>query len=127
MCRPLTGEHRNPSRKPTLLHSNNVLHPEEDTAAKKLMMRCKMCNHKSEATDPFIYVNRMKKEAATRLDLVDTDLARDPTLPRTYETRCPKCKGKEAVFFMSRAGGKDSDMGLIFLCAHEGCLHKWLN
>mmetsp|Transcript_22698 Transcript_22698/g.72736 ORF Transcript_22698/g.72736 Transcript_22698/m.72736 type:complete len:92 (+) Transcript_22698:318-593(+) len=91
------------------------------------MLRCKMCDYKADATDPYIYVNRMKKDSATRLDLVDKDLARDPTLPRTFDTRCEECKGKEAVFFMSRSGGKDSDMGLIFLCANESCQRKWLN
>ena len=106
---------------------NNMLHPEEDRASKTLSLRCKSCNFKGESSDPYIYVNKIKKEAANRLDLVDPDLVRDPTLPRTFNTECAKCHGHEAVFFMSRSGGKDSDMGLVFLCANENCLHKWLN
>mmetsp|Transcript_39297 Transcript_39297/g.63819 ORF Transcript_39297/g.63819 Transcript_39297/m.63819 type:complete len:92 (+) Transcript_39297:220-495(+) len=90
------------------------------------MIRCKMCTYKSEAKNPYIYVNKLKKDSTTRLELVDPELARDPTLPRTFTTKCPSCKGKEAVFFMSRSGGKDSDMGLIFLCANDACRHKWL-
>lgn len=104
-----------------------MMYPEEDVATKTLKLKCKMCNHTDDALNPYIYVNKMKKDAENKLDLVDTGLASDPTLPRTFETRCPACKGKEAVFFMSRSGGKDSDMGLIFLCANDACLNKWLN
>lgn len=55
------------------------------------------------------------------------DLARDPTLPRTFDIQCENCGGNEAVFFMSRSGGRDSDMALVFLCANSECAHKWMN
>mmetsp|Transcript_18271 Transcript_18271/g.35902 ORF Transcript_18271/g.35902 Transcript_18271/m.35902 type:complete len:105 (-) Transcript_18271:55-369(-) len=103
-----------------------MLHPKENLKDKKLFMHCKNCNYEDEAQDPYIYVNKMKKNAAMRLDLIDTELARDPTLPRTFNTRCPHCKGKEACMMMNRSGGKDSDMSLIFICANDACLHKWL-
>ncbi len=107
---------------------NFLLYPEEDIKQRKLLLKCKTCDHTAESGEPYVYVNKpMKKDTATKLELVDTELASDPTLPRTFETRCPKCKGKEAVFFMSRSGGKDSDMGLVFLCANQNCAHKWLN
>lgn len=104
----------------------NALHPEEDRKNKKLYLICKKCEHRADATEPMVYKSKMKTDSTTRLDLVDTDLARDPTLPRTFNTKCPECRGKEAVFFMSRSG-KDSDMSLIFLCANDACLHKWLS
>jgi DNA-directed RNA polymerase II subunit RPB9 len=103
------------------------MYPEEEFKLRKLKLKCKICSYTCDADSAVVYVNKMKKDAENRLDMLDTDMASDPTLPRTFDTRCPKCKGKEAVFFMSRSGGKDSDMGLVFLCANDACLHKWLN
>jgi len=103
-----------------------MLYPKEDLKDQKLLMACKNCDYEADSHNALVYVNKLKKDHAMRLDLVDPELAKDPTLPHTKETKCPKCKGKEAVFFMSRAGGKDSDMGLIFLCKNEACLHKWI-
>lgn len=90
-------------------------------------MVCKHCKYQEKASSSVVYKNTFVKDTAMRLDLVDSALANDPTLPRTFDTQCPRCSGNEAVFFMSRSGGRDSDMALVFLCANSECSYKWLN
>ena len=104
-----------------------MLYPKEKEKDKTLLLACKHCDHEQGAKSPVIYENKFVKDTAMRLDLVDPALAKDPTLPRTFNTCCPECEGSEAVFFMSRSGGRDSDMALVFLCANADCSHKWLN
>ena len=104
-----------------------MLHPRERKRDRTLLMQCKLCRYEEESVSPTVYANKFVKDTAMRLDLVDPALAKDPTLPRTFNTCCPKCENTEAVFFMSRSGGRDSDMALVFLCANEECSHKWLN
>uniref|UniRef100_A0A6S8ESB1 DNA-directed RNA polymerase subunit n=1 Tax=Aplanochytrium stocchinoi TaxID=215587 RepID=A0A6S8ESB1_9STRA len=106
---------------------NNMLYPKEDRAEKKLLLTCRHCEFEKPAENPTVYIHKIKKDTAMRLDLVDPALSGDPTLPRTYDTNCEKCGGNEAVFFMSRSGGRDSDMALVFLCVNSACHHKWLN
>lgn len=108
-------------------YSNNMLYPEEDKVRKILLLACRHCPYSHVASTNTVYVNKVKKDTAMRLDLIDSGLANDPTLPRTFETECPRCHGNEAVFFMSRSGGRDSDMALVFLCTNAECHHKWLN
>jgi len=59
-----------------------------------------------------------------KLDLLDSEIVQDPTLQRTNKTECPNCDHNEAVFFMARSGGTNSDMALVFLCVQ--CKHKWI-
>ena len=45
-----------------------------------------------------IYVNKIMHEVDELTNIV-ADVITDPTLPRSEEHPCPKCKHKEAVFF----------------------------
>lgn len=110
-----------------MCYSNHMLHPKERKRDRVLLMFCKLCHYEEESVSPVVYSNKFIKDTAMKLDLVDPALAKDPTLPRTFNTCCPNCEGSEAVFFMSRSGERDSDMALVFLCANEECSHKWLN
>eukprot|EP00924_Labyrinthula_sp_SR-Ha-C_P013440 snap_masked-scaffold_5-processed-gene-2.26-mRNA-1 protein AED:0.02 eAED:0.02 QI:0/-1/0/1/-1/1/1/0/114 len=103
----------------------NLLYPKEISNALSLL--CKHCHYTAPTDTSTVYVNTLSKSSENKLSLVDPDLASDPTLPRAFDTICPNCQGTEAVFFMSRAGGAESDMALIFLCVNESCHHKWIN
>jgi DNA-directed RNA polymerase II subunit RPB9 len=89
-----------------------------------LQFKCKTCNAVENTDKRLVYKNQLKKKAETRLEAVDSAVAQDPTLPRTFDANCPNCSGKEAVFFQQESG-RDSDMALIFLCVQ--CKHLWLN
>jgi DNA-directed RNA polymerase II subunit RPB9 len=103
-----------------------MLKPAEDIRTRKLIYKCEQCKFSRAALNPCIQKHVLKKSTTTRLELIETDLVNDKTLPRAHDTDCPKCHGKEAVYFMSRAGGRDSDMALIFLCVNPNCLTKWI-
>ena len=110
-----------------MIDSNFMLHPHEDRVNKQLQLVCKVCPYRRNTTNNYVYINKLKADSTTKLQRVNPDFAKDPTLPRTFTSKCPKCRGHEAVFFMSRSGEKGSDMGLIFLCANEACNHSWTN
>ena len=97
----------------------------EDARYNKLMMVCKNCEFKEETDNKVVYRNEMIASSQSKLELVDTALVGDPTLPRTDQANCPNCGEHVAVFFMSgQSQGTDSDMALIFICT--ACTHKWV-
>lgn len=55
------------------------------------------------------------------------DVALDPTLPRTYEAKCPEqeCNGTEAVYYQSPVGRHDEALILVFVCVN--CQRTWLS
>ncbi|KAJ8637116.1 hypothetical protein MRB53_011383 [Persea americana] len=50
----------------------------------------------------------------------------DATLPRTRTVPCPRCNGREAVYYedISRVREKDS-MVLSYNCCNPNCLYEW--
>jgi DNA-directed RNA polymerase II subunit RPB9 len=55
---------------------------------------------------------------------VVTDLAHDPTLPRSLEHPCPKCHLSNAIYFQA-SSADDSGMELFFVCQQPDCGYRW--
>lgn len=102
-----------------------MLEPGEDPRNRKLIYRCNTCKTSKVSKNPCVQLKVLKKNAATSLDLIDTDLVDDKTLPRKKGGKCEKCEHDESVSFMPGTGGKDSDMAMVFICT--SCRHKWLS
>ena len=77
---------------------NNMLYPKEDKENKVLLYACRNCDYKQIADNNCIYVNKIMHEVDELTNIV-SDVIGDPTLPRSEEHPCPKCKHREAVFF----------------------------
>ena len=77
---------------------NNMLYPKEDKENKVLMYACRNCDYKQLADSYCIYVNKIMHEVDEITQIVP-DVIGDPTLPRSEDHPCPKCKHREAVFF----------------------------
>eukprot|EP00736_Rhodelphis_marinus_P000126 Rmarinus@m.17651 len=104
---------------------NNMLYPKEDRKEKRLLYACRRCNHWEPADNNCIYVNQIIHDV-TEMTQVTHDVARDPTLPRTYlDVPCAKCGHREAVFFQSVTTRADEAMKLHFYCTNEECGHRW--
>ena len=80
---------------------NNMLYPKEDKENKVLMYACRNCDYKQIADNNCIYVNKIMHEVDELTNIV-ADVIGDPTLPRSEDHPCPKCKHREAVFFQVR-------------------------
>ncbi|KAI9013510.1 DNA-directed RNA polymerase II subunit I [Hyaloraphidium curvatum] len=109
---------------------NNLLYPKEEKSEdgdSYLAYSCRHCSH-SEPGDPAVPIHRaLVAQQAAEATLVMTDLASDPTLPRTTLEECGKCHGYDAVFFLSGARKKgDSDMRLYYACANKSCGNRWV-
>ena len=75
-----------------------MLYPKEDKENKVLLYACRNCDYKQIADNNCIYVNKIMHEVDELTNIV-SDVIGDPTLPRSEEHPCPKCKHREAVFF----------------------------
>ena len=97
----------------------NLLVPKEDKANKKLIYVCKHCEMIKEADSPLVYSNELivKDGAAVALNAF---IALDPTLPRTYDYTCTKCRNNECVYFRDPSKGEES-MYLVFVCCTPSC------
>lgn len=115
---------------------NNLMYPKELRSQRRLGFECGSCFHKEDMLQDFtpkqaanrdvVYRLALKRTAENKLDLVDTQVIHDPTLPRTNDPNkkmCGKCGHFQAVFFQAGTG-RDSDMHLIFICCK--CTHKWM-
>jgi hypothetical protein len=51
------------------------------------------------------------------------DVPHDPTLQRSFNERCRRCYGHEAVFFQLQ---KEDAVQLWLVCATQGCGHHWI-
>ena len=78
-----------------------MLYPKEDKENKVLMYACRNCDYKQIADNNCIYVNKIMHEVDELTNIV-ADVIGDPTLPRSEDHPCPKCKHREAVFFQVR-------------------------
>ena len=55
--------------------------------------------------------------------LINPDLVNDPTLPRSFKDKCPKCGKLDAVYFVALR----NQMNLTFLCRTENCGFSWIS
>ena len=51
--------------------------------------------------------------------------AQDPTMPRSEDHPCPRCRHHEAVFFQSDTKKAAADMRLYYVCTNTNCCHRW--
>ncbi|CAF3374216.1 unnamed protein product [Rotaria sp. Silwood1] len=101
---------------------NNMLYPKEDKDNKILLYACRRCQHQQAADNPCIYVNKITHEIDELTQIV-TDVISDPTLPRTADHPCPKCRGNDAVFFQAQSARSEDRMTLYYVCRNQHCLH----
>ncbi|XP_029345700.1 DNA-directed RNA polymerase II subunit RPB9-like, partial [Acyrthosiphon pisum] len=59
------------------------------------------CDHRQMADSNCIYVNKIMHEI-NELTHIVSDVTSDPTLPRSEDHPCPKCKHRESVFFQAQ-------------------------
>ncbi|CAB4070128.1 RPB9 [Lepeophtheirus salmonis] len=104
------------------LECNNMLYPKEDKENKALMYACRNCDYKQLADNNCIYVNKIMHEVDEVTNIVP-DVIGDPTLPRSEDHPCPKCKHKEAVFFQSESRTAD-DENETLLCLYKSPMHS---
>ena len=100
-----------------------MLYPKEDKENKQLLYACRNCDYKQVADNNCIYVNKIMHEVDELTNIV-ADVIGDPTLPRSDDHPCPKCKHREAVFFQVRllqpcipAGLNVSNLFMGYICS----------
>ncbi|KAI3422378.1 DNA-directed RNA polymerase II subunit RPB9 [Globodera pallida] len=103
---------------------NNMLYPREDKQIRRLMYVCRNCEHSEPAENPCIYVNKLTHEVDELTQIV-ADVIHDPTLPKTEEHPCPKCKHLESVFFQAQSRRAEEEMRLYYVCTNAQCTHRW--
>lgn len=89
-----------------------------------LLYACRNCDYKQEADSNCIYVNKIMHEIDELTHIVP-DVISDPTLPRTEDHACPKCAGREAVFFQAQTRRAEEEMRLYYVCTNPNCCHRW--
>ncbi|KAH0942272.1 hypothetical protein HID58_001909 [Brassica napus] len=103
--------------------SNNILYPKEDKEQSILLYACRNCDHQEAADNNCVYRNEVHHSVSEQTQIL-SDVASDPTLPRTKAVRCAKCQHGEAVFFQATARGEEG-MTLFFVCCNPNCGHRW--
>jgi len=101
-----------------------MLYPKEDKENKVLLYACRNCDYRQLADSSCIYVNKIMHEVDEITSIV-TDVVGDPTLPRSEDHPCPKCRHREAVFFQSDTKAAEADMRLYYVCTNTNCYHRW--
>ncbi|XP_050540559.1 DNA-directed RNA polymerase II subunit RPB9 isoform X3 [Daktulosphaira vitifoliae] len=104
--------------------SNNMLYPKEDKEHKVLLYACRNCDHRQMADSNCIYVNKIMHEI-NELTHIVSDVTSDPTLPRSEDHPCPKCKHRESVFFQAQTRRAEEEMRLYYVCTNPHCIHRW--
>ncbi|XP_018450153.1 DNA-directed RNA polymerases II, IV and V subunit 9B-like [Raphanus sativus] len=102
---------------------NNILYPKEDREQSILLYACRNRDHQEAADDNCVYRNEVHHSVSEQTQIL-SDVASDPTLPRTKAVRCAKCQHGEAVFFQATARGEEG-MTLFFVCCNPNCGHRW--
>ena len=82
-----------------------MLYPKEDKENRVLQYACRNCDYKQIADNNCIYVNKIMHEVDEITNIV-ADVIGDPTLPRSEDHPCPKCKHRESVFFQVGLSGR---------------------
>lgn len=103
---------------------NNMLYPKEDRENRVLLYACRNCDYKQPASNNCVYVNKITHDV-DELSRIVPEVIHDPTLPRTKEHPCPRCKHREAVFFQGQSRRAEDDMRLYYVCTNGKCTHKW--
>lgn len=102
-----------------------MLYPKEDKQEKKLLFACRNCEHQEDSQSYCIYRHQVMHVTGEETQMV-SDVANDPTLPRTRNVACPKCSYQECVYFQSRARRADTTMTLYFVCCNPVCGHRFV-
>ncbi|XP_009108231.2 DNA-directed RNA polymerases II, IV and V subunit 9A-like isoform X3 [Brassica rapa] len=102
---------------------NNILYPKEDKEQKILRYACRNCDYQEIADNYCVHRNEVHHSVSEKTQIL-TDVASDPTLPRTKAVRCAKCQHREAVFFQATTRSEDG-MALFFVCCNRNCGHRW--
>ncbi|KJE97816.1 DNA-directed RNA polymerase II polypeptide [Capsaspora owczarzaki ATCC 30864] len=105
------------------LNSNNMLYPAEDRSTSTLMYRCRNCDSTEEAESSRVYLHSNKQSMKDDVSRILSDVAMDPTLPRTHDQPCAKCGQAEAVFFQAQMRRATSGMQNFYVCCN--CGERW--
>merc|ERR1719499_1384642 len=89
-----------------------------------LLYACRNCDFRQLADSSCIYVNRITHEINEMANIC-TDVIQDPTMPRSEDHPCPRCRHREAVFFQSDTKKAAADMRLYYVCTSPNCNHRW--
>jgi DNA-directed RNA polymerase II subunit RPB9 len=83
---------------------NNLLYPRESRERKKLEYACRPpCTYVDRNIEgSMVFINELIKDSSTRLEVILSDVNKDPTLQRTKDIQCVNCGHNEAVFFQVR-------------------------
>jgi len=109
-------------------HCNNLLYPRENRSLKRLEYFCRQdnCDYvKTDVRDSCVFVNELIKDSSTRLEVINEDVNKDPTLQRARAVVCEKCAHNEAVFFLAEQNAKSKKLSLVYVCC--SCGHKWMD
>ena len=82
------------------------------------------CDFRQLADSSCIYVNRITHEI-NEITNINTDVTQDPTMPRSEDHPCPRCRHRESVFFQSDTKKAAADMRLYYVCTNTNCCHRW--
>eukprot|EP01134_Creolimax_fragrantissima_P007265 CFRG7265T1 len=102
---------------------NNMLYPREDVSTRRLMYHCRNCPYKELAESPCVYSNKIA-HGMDELAQIITDVATDPTLPRTRDV-CSACGQTGPVHFQAQYRRSEMGMRLYYVCRNLDCGHRW--
>ncbi|CAN6868120.1 unnamed protein product [Brassica oleracea] len=105
---------------------NDILYPKEDKEQKILRYACRNCDYQVIlflADNYCVHRNEVHHSVSEKTQIL-TDVASDPTVPRTKAVRCAKCQHREVVFFQATTRSEDG-MALFFVCCNRNCSHHW--
>merc|ERR1711874_892584 len=103
---------------------NNMLYPKEDKENRVLLYACRNCDYRQLADSSCIYVNRIMHEV-NEISNIIIDVVQDPTMPRSEDHPCPRCRHRESVFFQSDTKKAAAEMRLYYVCTSPACNHRW--
>jgi len=85
----------------------------------KTILVCKQCGHKLKDYKPLEIEEKVKKTPSDDVIVVEKN---EETLPKTKAV-CPKCKNKEAVWWLQQTRSVDEAPTLFLRCTK--CGHSW--
>ncbi|XP_037927750.1 DNA-directed RNA polymerase II subunit RPB9-like [Teleopsis dalmanni] len=100
---------------------HNTLLAREDDERHVLMYICRLCEFEKVAESNCVFINIIKK-SVEELTYVNPKILSDPSLPRSDEHPCPKCKYPETTYFPTTDRG---DTRMFYVCLNLECNFKW--